>query len=166
MQRFMSVLGLVLVLGAGACSDSSGDTAAGAPSDSATAAAAAPSVTPAGNSKEICTAATTLVNNADVDTLTKQFGALITARQTKNAAAEATAKKAIQDQAGTWSHQLGELQQRATDPALRTALGTLVTALTTLSADDSLAGVRSFEDAARIAGPLADAVNALQKACA
>jgi hypothetical protein len=88
MQRIMSVVGLVLVLGAGACSDSSGDTAASGPSATAKAAAASPSVTVAGDSKEIC------------------------------------------------------------------------------AADDSLAGVHSFEDAARVAGPLADAADALQKACA
>ncbi|MEU7870126.1 hypothetical protein [Dactylosporangium sp. NPDC049140] len=107
--------------------------------------------------KGICAAAATLVNNAYVDTLTKQFGALITARQTKNA---------IQDQAGTWSHRLGGLQPLAADPAA--AYGARHAGH---GAHDTLGGgfagrCPPFEDAARVAGPLADAVDSLQKACA
>ncbi|GAA3295263.1 hypothetical protein GCM10020218_075940 [Dactylosporangium vinaceum] len=169
MRKIMSVLGVALVLGAAACSDESGDTATGAPSAAVTSAAAVASPSPSaklvGNGKEICTAAMTMVNTTDVDSFTKQFGALITARQLKNAAAEATAKKAIQDQAARWSQQLNELQGRADDPALRTALGTLASALTKASADDSLAGVKTFEDAGRVVSPVGSAVDALQKAC-
>jgi hypothetical protein len=163
----MSAMVLVVVLGVGgACSSSTGDTASpGASGPSSAAASPASSATPSTNTKETCAAAKTMVSDTDVDTFTKRFGALITARQLKNADAEAAAKTGIQTTAGTWARQLGELGQRADDPALRTALGNLATALTTISTNESLAGVHTFEDAARLAGVLSDALDALTKAC-
>jgi hypothetical protein len=165
MRKFMSVMVLAAVLGAGsACGGSTGDTAA-----SATSAAAAPtpsaSPSPAGNTKSICDAAKTMLAQTNVDGFTKEFGALVQARKLKNAQAEAVAKKAIQDEVNTWLPTLKKLAQDADDASLRTALGNLATALTTASSDATLAGVNSIEDAARVAGPVSDAVADVTKAC-
>lgn len=171
MRRFLTAAFLVAIVGTGGACASTDDTAtpgASAGASAGTSSAAAPSASAtaaAGNTKEICAAAVTLVNEADINAFGRNLGALAAARQMKNAEAETTAKNAIKTQAGLWAKQLGDLGQRADDPALRTTLGTFATALTAVATDEALAGVKSVEDAGAVVAKLSPSIDALTKAC-
>lgn len=168
MRRFLTAAFLVAIVGtAGACGDTTDDTA----STGATSAAVSPSPSPspsidvAANTKEICGKAEALLTEADMTALGKQIGAIIVARQQKNAAAEATAKTAIKAQTDKWATQLGELQAQAADPALKTAMGTLITQINTLAKDDYLAGFKTTADANKLEATLTVATDAMTKVC-
>ena len=166
MRRFLTAALLVaLATTAGACTDSDGSSGSPASPGASSAAAASSSTSSAGNTKEICAAVNTLVNDADLDGLGKQLGAIGTARRLKNAEAETAAKNGIKTQAATWAKQLGDLRQRATDPALQSALGDLATALTTVGTDEYLAKIPGVEDAAMAIAALSPGLDAVKKIC-
>ncbi len=166
MRRFLTAAFLVAIVGtSGACASTDDTATPGASAGTSSAAASASATAAAGNTKEICDAAKTLVNDADLNAFGRNLSALATARQTKNAEAEATAKNAIKTQAGQWAKQLGDLGQRADDPALRSTLGTFAAALTTVGTDESLAGITSVEQAGAVVAKLSPSIDALTKAC-
>jgi hypothetical protein len=166
MRRFLTAAFLVAIVGAGgACAESAKNTVPPGTS-SAPAVSSSPSASAdAGNTKQICTAVKTLVSDENLDALGKNLGTLATARQLKDAQLEATAKTAIQTQASASARQLNDLQQQATDPALKSALGAVAAALTTLGANETLAGINTVEDAAKAINALGSASGALSKAC-
>jgi hypothetical protein len=173
MRRFLTAAFLVaLVSASSACAGSTGTTASpgSSPAVGATAAPPASASAPAGaavagNSKEICTAANTLISDSSLDALGRQLGTLATAHQMNNADVQAAAEDAIKTQAGTWAQQLTELQGQADDPGLRTTLGELSTALTALASKESLAGVKSVEQAGMAVLTLGSGLDNLKKAC-
>ncbi|GIE28449.1 hypothetical protein Ait01nite_014940 [Actinoplanes italicus] len=173
MRRFLTATCLVaLVSTTGACAGTTGTTTSPGASPAIGATAAPPASAPAsagtataGNSQAVCTSAKTLINDSDLDALGQQLGALATAHQTKNADAQATAEKAIKNQAGTWAQELGQLQQQADDPGLRTTLGELSTSLTALASTESLDGVKSVEQAGLTVLTLGTGLDKLKKAC-
>jgi hypothetical protein len=137
------------------------------PSPAPTAAASqAPSAAaPIGNTTSTCTAVKTFVNDDSLDPFGRQLGSLVTARELANAEAEKVATNGIRTVTGTWAAQLIEFQQGADDPALRTALGTLATSLTTLGSPEYLAGVKTFEDAGRAISMIDPGLTAVEKIC-
>ncbi|MEU4622022.1 hypothetical protein AB0G04_18865 [Actinoplanes sp. NPDC023801] len=175
MRRFLTAAFLVTIVSAtGACTGSAGGTASPGTSTATGAPAAAPSASVsapgggtavAGNSKEVCTAAKTLINDSDLDALGQQLGNLVTAHRTNNADARAAAETAVRTQAGTWAQQLADLQKQADDPGLRTTLGDLSTALTALGSKESLADVNSAEQAGLAILTLGTGLDNLKKAC-
>lgn len=166
MRRFLTAALLAAIAGvASACSGPAGTTPSGTASPRTSAAAASQSAA-TGNTAEICAAANTLVNSNDLAALGRQFTTLATAGQLNNAETAAAARTAIRTQAGTWAQQLGELQQRATDPALAKSLGTLATSLTTLGTEEYLSGVKTVEDAGTAILTLGTGLDTLTKSCA
>jgi hypothetical protein len=167
MRRFLTAALLVAIVGtSGACA-SSDDTAT--PGASAGTSSAAPSKTPsvdvAANTKDICARSEALIKEDEVREVGRQVGLIIAARQQKNADAEAKAKTAIRAKTDSWAKDLGVMQQEAADPALKAALGTLITALTTLGKDEYLAGFKSAADAGKLEATLTTATDAMTKVC-
>jgi hypothetical protein len=166
MRRFLTAALLVAIVGAsGACAESAKDPVSPGTSSAPVGASSPSASADAGNTKQICTAVKTLVSDENLNALGKNLGTLATARQLKDAQLEATAKTAIQTQAGASAKQLNDLQQQATDPTLKSALGAVAVALTTLGANETLAGINSVEDAAKAITTLGSASDALSKAC-
>jgi hypothetical protein len=168
MRRFLTTAFLVAIVStAGACADSSDDPAAPSATTGTTTAAASktPSVDVAANTKEICDKAESLVTEAEVREVGRQVGLIIAARQQNNAAAEAQAKTAIRAKTDTWAKQLGDLQTQAADPALKSALAALATALTTLGKDEYLADFKSLADASKLEATLNAGTQAMTKVC-
>lgn len=167
MRRFLTAALLVAIVGtAGACADSSDDTAStGTTSAASTAASKAASVDVAANTKEICAKSEALLTTADMTEVGVQIRNIIEARKVKDAAAEAKAKTAIRAKTDPWVKQLTEMQGQAADPALKTAMGVLITAISTLASDDYLAGFKSTDDAAKLQATLTTATDAMTKVC-
>jgi hypothetical protein len=167
MRRFLTAALLVAIVGtSGACA-STDDTAT--PGASAGTSSAAPSKTPsvdvAANTKDICARSEALIKEDEIREVGRQVGLIIAARQQKNADAEAKAKTAIRAKTDAWAKDLGVMQQEAADPALKAALGTLITALTTLGKDEYLAGFKSAADATKLEATLTTATDAMTKVC-
>jgi hypothetical protein len=168
MRRFLTAAFLVAIVGgSGACAESAKDAVLpGTSSAPAVSVSSSPAASAdVGNTKQVCAAVKTLVSDENLDALGKNLGTLATARQLKNAQLEATAKTAIQTQAGASAKQLNDLQQQATDPTLKSALGAVAVALTTLGANETLAGINTVEDAAKVITTLGSASDSLSKAC-
>ena len=168
MRRFLTAALLVAIVGtSGACA-STDDTAtpgASAGTSSAAAPLKTPSVDVAANTKDICARSEALIKEDEIREVGRQVGLIIAARQQKNADAEAKAKVAIRAKTDSWAKDLGVMQQEAADPALKAALGTLITALTTLGKDEYLAGFKSTADAAKLEATLTTATDAMTKVC-
>jgi hypothetical protein len=171
MRRFLTAAFLVAIVGAGgACTEPAKNTVPPGTVPPGTSGAPAVASSPSasadvGNTKQVCTAVKTLVSDENLDALGKNLGTLATARRLKDAQLEATTKTAIQTQAGASAKQLNDLQQQATDPTLKSALGAVAVALTTLGTDQTLAGINSVEDAAKAINALGSASDSLSKAC-
>ncbi|MEV4514042.1 hypothetical protein AB0K00_34415 [Dactylosporangium sp. NPDC049525] len=167
MRRFLTAALLVAIVGtSGACASTDDTASTGASAGTASAASSkAPSVDVAANTKDICTRSEALIKEDEVREVGRQVGLIIAARQQKNADAEAKAKTAIRAKTDSWAKDLGVMQQEAADPALKAALGTLITALTTLGKDDYLAGFKSTADAAKLEATLTTATDAMSKVC-
>jgi hypothetical protein len=168
MRRFLTAAVLVAIVGVtGACGDTTDDTASPGASTGTTQAAtpASPSVDVAANTKDICAKSEAVITEADMTAAGKQVGFIIAARAQKNATAEANAKTALRAQIDTWNKQFGPLQSQAADPALRAALGTLITALTTIGSDEYLAGFKSTADLTKLEATLTTATDAMTKVC-
>ncbi|SDT50755.1 hypothetical protein [Actinoplanes derwentensis] len=164
MRLFLTAALLIMVAGTtSACSEPTADTAAPA---TTTAVAPSPSAAaPIGNTVSMCTAVTTMMSQATLDGLGRQLGDLTTAHLMANADAVQVQTTGIRTVSGTLAAQLSEFQQRADDPALRAALGTLVTSLTTLGSQENLAGVKTLEDAGRAITPVSSSLNEVEKIC-
>nr|GID87250.1 hypothetical protein Ade03nite_61740 [Actinoplanes derwentensis] len=106
-----------------------------------------------------------MMSQATLDGLGRQLGDLTTAHLMANADAVQVQTTGIRTVSGTLAAQLSEFQQRADDPALRAALGTLVTSLTTLGSQENLAGVKTLEDAGRAITPVSSSLNEVEKIC-
>jgi hypothetical protein len=172
MRRFLTAAFLVAIVGtSGACAAADDTTTAPSASAGTSSAAtvpstaATPSVDVAANTKEICAKSEAVITEADLTKVGQQIRAVIEARQQKNADAEAKAKTAIRAQIDLWNKQLSPLQAQAADPALKTAMGTLITALNTLGKDEYLAGFKSVADAAKLEATLTTATDAMTKVC-
>ncbi|MFF5231766.1 hypothetical protein [Dactylosporangium sp. NPDC000521] len=166
MRRFLTAALLVAIVGtAGACGDPAEDSAATGTTSAAAAPSKTPSIDVAAQTKDICERSEKLVNETDMREVGRQIGLIITARQQKNADAEAKAKTAIRAKTDVWVKELGAMQQEAADPALKTALGTLVTAITTLASDQYLADFKSAADVTKLEATLTTATDAMTKVC-
>jgi hypothetical protein len=166
MRRIITAVSLVAIVGAlGACAESADNTASPGTS-SATAASLPPSVgVPAGNTKDVCAAVEALTGDETRDAFGRTLGSLVTAETLKNAEMAATATKLIQTTAAVTANQLDVLQQQATDPELRTALGTLASAYTAVGKGEYLAGVKTYEDAGQAINLLSPGLDAVDKIC-
>lgn len=167
MRRFLTAALLVAIVGTtGACGDSTDDTASAGTSSAAVAAPSkTPSVDVAANTKDICERSEKVLNETDLREVGRQISLIVAAHQQNDAAAEAKAKTAIRAKTDVWVKQFGEMQQQAADPGLKTAMGTLIAAITTLASDDYLATFKSTADVTKLEATLNTATTAMTKVC-